>query len=508
MNTYPMLCVLSCACLVAITGSALAAEKPAGSAKALENPFFAMATNFNDANHRMPAQRAETLAALGYVGGDVLGFKAVAETLKAYDAKGLRMFGAYGAVPADAAWEPTDEMKRAIKALKGRDAWLLISMRHTSLKPSDPAGDEAAVAAIRKLADLAKPDGVRIVLYPHTRFWIERLEDAVRVARKADRDNVGAAFNLCHFLQVDGDESKLPGLLKGSMDKLFVVTVNGADSGAKGWKQLIQPLGRGTYDMAGLLRTLRGLGYKGSVGLQGYGIKGDSKKLLAESMAAWKRLSAEAVGARVDLIVTDLSAFREPTGDWLIVGDVAQDPDNERKLTWKLGTGIAVNGPKGRTRHLVTQAEHGDCRAHIEFMVPKGSNSGVYFQGRYEIQVLDSWGKAKVGSGDCGGIYQRWAKGKGFEGRSPRVNASTAPGTWQTFDVWFRAPRFDKEGKKIADAQFVKVVHNGKVVHENESLSGPTRAAMYNDEKPVGPLMFQGDHGPVAYRNCWFEKLP
>jgi hypothetical protein len=127
----------------------------------------------------------------------------------------------------------------------------------------------------------------------------------------------------------------------------------------------------------------------------------------------------------------------------------------------------------------------------------------VYFQGRYEIQILDSWGVKAPGSGDCGGIYERWKDDKGYEGRPPRVNASLPPGQWQTYDVWFRAPRFDAAGKKTADARFVKVVHNSKVIHENQTVTGPTRAAMFDDEKLLGPLMLQGDHGPVAYRNCW-----
>jgi hypothetical protein len=153
--------------------------------------------------------------------------------------------------------------------------------------------------------------------------------------------------------------------------------------------------------------------------------------------------------------------------------------------------------------------EHGDVLAHIEFMVPKGSNSGVYFMGRYEIQVLDSFGVEQPQHSDCGGIYQRWDDNrdpKGYEGRPPRVNAARAPGEWQVFDVVFRAPRFDANGKKTANAMFVRVVHNGVVVHENEEVTGPTRAALFNDEKPKGPLMLQGDHGPVAYRNIWITR--
>lgn len=219
-------------------------------------------------------------------------------------------------------------------------------------------------------------------------------------------------------------------------------------------------------------------------------------------------VAEERSGDWINLLeVGDFSQWRQPTGEWIIVGDTLKNPNNERLLVWKPGTGVVVNGVKGRTCHLFTKMEHGDIEAHIEFTVPKGSNSGVYFQGRYEIQVFDSWGVKKPKYSDCGGIYQRWRDNKGFEGRPPRVNASRKPGEWQTFDVIFRAPRFDKDGKKIANATFVRVVHNGKVIHENQEVTGPTRAAAFNDEKPTGPLMFQGDHGPVAYRNMRVRLL-
>ena len=218
--------------------------------------------------------------------------------------------------------------------------------------------------------------------------------------------------------------------------------------------------------------------------------------------------ATETAGDVVRLPAGDgLDGWKGNTGDWTTAGEVAQDSKNPKALVWKEGTGCLVNGKRGRTKHLVTEHQHGDVEVHVEFMVPKGSNSGVYFQGRYEVQVLDSWGKKEVKHGDCGGIYQRWHKGKGFEGHPPRVNASLEPGKWQTFDVIFKAPRFDDNGKKTANAVFVKVVHNGKVVHENVEVTGPTRAAMFNDEKPLGPIMFQGDHGPVAYRNITIKAL-
>ena len=150
---------------------------------------------------------------------------------------------------------------------------------------------------------------------------------------------------------------------------------------------------------------------------------------------------------RINLVGDDFSTWRGDTGEWQIVGNVFKKPDNEKLLGSKLGKGVIVNGPTGRTSHLFSKAEFGDVTAHIEFMVPKESNSGVYFMGRYEIQVLDSWQKESDYAGnECGGIYQRWDDNRtpqGYEGHSPRVNVSKPPGEWQTFDVVFRAPRFE-----------------------------------------------------------------
>ena len=211
-----------------------------------------------------------------------------------------------------------------------------------------------------------------------------------------------------------------------------------------------------------------------------------------------------------DLTGSDLSAWRSGTGQWQVVGDAFANSANEKLLSTRPGTGAIVNGPTGKTSHLFSKDEFGDVAAHIEFMVSKGSNSGVYFMGRYEIQVYDSFGveKDEYPGIECGGIYQRWDNNrepKGYEGHSPRVNASRAPGQWQNFDVIFRAPRFDAAGRKLSNARFEKVVHNGAVIHEDVELTGPTRASAFNDEKSAGPLMLQGDHGPVAYRNIQIE---
>ena len=201
--------------------------------------------------------------------------------------------------------------------------------------------------------------------------------------------------------------------------------------------------------------------------------------------------------------------FKEPLGDWIEASDVKLDTRDSTKLDMIAGEGVLINGEKGRTVHLITKEPHGDLKLKLEFMVPKGSNSGVYLQGRYEIQILDSWGREKMVSGDCGGIYQRWDENrqgeKGYEGTPPPVNACKEPGEWQTLFIIFKAPRFNDLGEKTSNALFEKVVLNGITLHENVEVTGPTRSSLDEEEGPAGHLMLQGDHGPVAYRNIKFK---
>ena len=202
------------------------------------------------------------------------------------------------------------------------------------------------------------------------------------------------------------------------------------------------------------------------------------------------------------------------TADWITCSKAELSSENPLILRTQTGKtdAVIVNGPAGKAKNIVSVKEHGDAEIHIEFLVAEKSNSGIYFMGRYEIQVLDNWGKEHVGDHDSGAIYQRWdpnrGKGKeGYEGHAPRVNASRKAGEWQTFDVIFRAPRFNKDGEKTSNAEFVKVVHNGTVIHENVQLTGPTRGKTFFDESASGPILLQGDHGPVAYRNIRFRIL-
>lgn len=199
--------------------------------------------------------------------------------------------------------------------------------------------------------------------------------------------------------------------------------------------------------------------------------------------------------------------FKEPSANWSLGGSVYANRHEERVLDKKPGSGILVNQPlESAKENLFTAFEHGDLDLELDFMMPKSSNSGVYLQSRYEVQLFDSWGKDSVTFSDCGGIYQRWNNNQGFGGKAPRVNACYAPGLWQHLSIKFEAPHFDSTGKKMSDAVFREVTLNGVVIHENVSVSGPTRASPHNDEQPEAPLMLQGDHGPVAFRNIRFKR--
>ena len=205
----------------------------------------------------------------------------------------------------------------------------------------------------------------------------------------------------------------------------------------------------------------------------------------------------------------DLAAWEMPTGDWLVVKDVRLDSADPGKFSTSKGEGAAVNGEKGNTKNLVSKEQFGDVELHVEFCLARKSNSGVYLMGRYEVQIYDSYGveKDQYPGIECGGIYPRWIENRNVDGHSPRLKASKPAGQWQTFDIVFRAPRFDANGNKTANAKFVRVQHNGKTIHEDVELKGPTRAGLFEDEKAAGPLMLQGDHGPIAYRNIIVRKL-
>jgi hypothetical protein len=194
---------------------------------------------------------------------------------------------------------------------------------------------------------------------------------------------------------------------------------------------------------------------------------------------------------------------------WRAVRGVLYDAAGRQKeLGATAGVGDRLfNAPAGKVANLVSEAQFGDVELYVEYMIPQGSNSGVYLQGLYEVQVFDNWGsKEAPKTSDGGAIYHRWIDGKPVGGSAPRANAALPPGAWQSFLIRFRAPRFDGAGKKTENARFLAVWHNNVLVQENVEVEGGTRSHMPIAEAARNPLMLQGDHGPVAYRNIYVKE--
>jgi hypothetical protein len=233
--------------------------------------------------------------------------------------------------------------------------------------------------------------------------------------------------------------------------------------------------------------------------------------LLASSFDA-QLAKAQALKSQVAL--TDLSAFAAPPKNWEIDGGVHADLEKANTFALTKGAGILVNtvDEKNPGHDLYFNLQHGDIDLEMDYTMAKGANSGIYLQGRYEIQLLDSWGTVNPKSSDNGGIYERWDDSKpdgmkGYEGHAPRQNASRAPGLWQHIRISFQAPKFDDKGMKIANAKVLYIWLNGVLIQENVELSGPTRGAYDNKESALGPIRLQGDHGAVAFKNISYTNF-
>ncbi len=162
---------------------------------------------------------------------------------------------------------------------------------------------------------------------------------------------------------------------------------------------------------------------------------------------------------------------------------------NQANSSWSvdengLMANIVEKGKHGSD--ILTEQKFFNFELHCEFKIPKGGNSGVYIRGRKEIQVCDSAGHEKPGVGDCGAIYSKFA---------PSVNACLPAGEWNTFDI-----------KVVGDK--ITVTHNGKVIQDNVECHGATGGALDGDDSKPGPLLLQGDHTGVWYRNVWIKPLP
>lgn len=207
----------------------------------------------------------------------------------------------------------------------------------------------------------------------------------------------------------------------------------------------------------------------------------------------WKTLSAE----------SEFADWRGEHRSWRIEGGATADKANPQKLRFAAGEGVL--GSEGEAANLESKEDYQDVDVRLEFIIPQGSNSGVKLMGRYEIQILDTHDTKEMSGDVCGGVYPRAEEFPTYHhidhGVAPRVNAAKPAGQWQRLEIKFIAPRFDSTGKKVSNAKFERVTLNGELIHENVEVAAPTGAAWrLVPEAPRGPLLLQGDHGPVAFR--------
>ena len=222
------------------------------------------------------------------------------------------------------------------------------------------------------------------------------------------------------------------------------------------------------------------------------------------SLAAISFAAAPAAKQQEPTVITPGTAGSPPS-DAIVLFDgknlSAWKSEDGSEPKWKVENGYAEVAVKG----ILTKQEFGAIQLHIEWATPaevKGEgqvrgNSGVYFQGRYEIQVLDSWKNPTYFNGQAAAFYLH---------NAPLVNASRKPGEWQAYDIVFHPPVPGADGK-VAEGSFT-VLHNGVLVQDHVPVKGDsTTAAKFSGVTPKGPLFLQ-DHGnPVRYRNIWLRKL-
>jgi len=274
-------------CLLAFLSAAILTPVLAGPAPAAEpglpNPFFVFSNGLGGID-----DPPKVLKELGYAGVGLSGLNVLGE-VKKYEKAGLKVFNTYVGCRLDQTPAYDPQFKKAVAELKGTDVVLWL----TVLGGKYGQEDEKAVAILREIADLAATSDLRVALYPHSGFYVATTADALRLTKKVDRQNLGATINLCHELMTD-QGPKLDETIREVAPHLFVVSINGADVKQPGysWDRLIQPLGRGDFDVCGFLGKLKAAGYRGPVGLQCYAVQGDKLENLRQSIKAWKEYSA------------------------------------------------------------------------------------------------------------------------------------------------------------------------------------------------------------------------
>ena len=253
--------------------------------------FFAL-NNSNKARKLGPAERAALVKEAGFPGQQVSGIDNLDSILAVMDAAGLRVFACYLVLEAPGGRIP-EGLEKAMEQLAPHRTIVWLAVRGAGRRKSGQAADDAIVRMVAQVAAMADKAGLTVALYPHAGFALETMDDVMRIAGKVDRENVGVTFNLCHFLRVEPRNDWKAALNKAA-DKLFAVTICGAEKGAREWSRLIMPLDKGSFPVAELLAHLDKIEFRGPIGLQEYGIDDEPLEHLKRSMAAFREMTGQA----------------------------------------------------------------------------------------------------------------------------------------------------------------------------------------------------------------------
>ena len=260
--------------------------------RTLKNHFFVFNNGLNKQGLPfIPYEEQSTLLKkYGFDGIEHRETQGILELKNAFEKKGLRIYADYVKIDIDQKEPYLPEWKEVIPKLKGTEIILWCHIHSAKYKPSDETADQLIVPILQELADFAKPYGVRLAIYHHVDLLAEKAEDSFRLAQKANRENVGSVFNLCHFLKTDLEEN-IEKVISLTLPKMVAVSICGADGGDTknmGWDRLIQPLGKGTFDVYRLVEMLAEKGFQGPIGLQCYNLKGSPEPYLKQSSETWE----------------------------------------------------------------------------------------------------------------------------------------------------------------------------------------------------------------------------
>lgn len=494
--------------------------------RTLNNPFFIFNNGMNKAG--LPFipfdEQASLLKKYGFSGIEHRETPKIIELKEAFDKQGLKIYADYVGIDIDKSEHFLPEWKEVIPKLKGTGIILWCHLHSAKFKPSDEAADALIVPILQELADFAQPFGVRLAIYPHAGFLAEKVEDSFRLAQKINRENVGSVFNLCHFLKTDSEEN-LAKVIELTLPKLFAVSISGADCGdtkSMNWDRLIQPLGKGSFDVYRVVEILVDKGFKGPIGLQCYNLAGAPENYIPQSSETWK-----AFKQRYAVQNNSLSPAEKKEG-WQLLFD-GKSTKNWRGINqksfpatgWKIEKGdliacVESGAESSSGGDIITLKKYGSFILKWEWqMLSKGGNSGVkYFvqeglstNNKYgyglEYQLLDdkyhTWMlEGKMKSNDyhtLGALYELFPP-------SPDKHVNPL-GTWNESMIVCKGTRVEHwlNGIKIMECDRASEVFKERIA------ASKFKATPGYGVISEGPVLLQ-DHGSIIhFRNLKIREL-